>query len=171
VSRVFGFLVQCAGSGSQGRPFSARVVASAVRDAGGGGLVVAWQPPEIFDTLRIARRLLPGRASYRLGALTSAFHLADGLPDGLSPHRAVYDALGAARLFVKLATRAATLEELHGSPPGKHELVGRPDHLAHGHRARSRHGLGRDRGRPKGGSMVFSKRVMALIRSPVRVRT
>lgn len=80
-----------------------------------------WQPPEVFDTLRIARRLLPGQASYRLGALTSAFHLADGLPDGLSPHRAEYDALVAARLFVKLAIRAATLEELRGSQPGKDE--------------------------------------------------
>jgi exodeoxyribonuclease X len=29
-----------------------------------------WQPPKVFDTLRIARSLLPGRASYRLGALT-----------------------------------------------------------------------------------------------------
>ena len=78
-----------------------------------------WQPPEAFDTLRIARRLRPGRASYRLGALTSAFHLADGLPNGLSPHRAEYDALVAARLFLKLATRATTLEELRGSsPPG-----------------------------------------------------
>lgn len=34
--------------------------------------LAGWQPPEIFDTLQIARRLLPGRASYRLGALTSA---------------------------------------------------------------------------------------------------
>ncbi len=42
--------------------------------------LAGWQPPEVFDTLRIARRLLPGRAGYRLGALTSAFHLADGGP-------------------------------------------------------------------------------------------
>ncbi len=83
--------------------------------------LAGWQPPEVLDTLRIARRLLPGRASYRLGALTSAFHLADGLPNGLSPHRAEYDALAAARLFLKLATRATTLEELRGSPPGKDE--------------------------------------------------
>ena len=83
--------------------------------------LAGWQPPEAFDTLRIARRLLPGLASYRLGALTSAFHLADGLPNGLSPHRAEYDALAAARLFLKLATRATTLEELRGSPPGKDE--------------------------------------------------
>ena len=83
--------------------------------------MAGWQPPEVFDTLRIARRLLPGRTSYRLGALTSAFHLADGLPNGLSPHRAEYDALVAARLFVKLTTCATTLEELRGSPPRKDE--------------------------------------------------
>jgi exodeoxyribonuclease X len=83
--------------------------------------LTGWQPPEVFDTLRIARRLLPGRPSYRLSALTSAFHLADGLPRGLSPHRAEYDALVAARLFVKMATCASTLEELRGSPPGKED--------------------------------------------------
>ena len=75
-----------------------------------------WQAPEVFDTLRLARRLLPGRASYRLGALTGEFQLADGLPEGLTPHRATYDALVTARLFVLLATRAATLEELRGKP-------------------------------------------------------
>jgi DNA polymerase III epsilon subunit family exonuclease len=76
-----------------------------------------WQPPEVFDTLRLARRLLPGRASYRLGALVDALHLADGLPDGLAPHRATYDALVTARLFILLATRATTLEDLRGKPP------------------------------------------------------
>ena len=76
-----------------------------------------WQPPEVFDTLRLARRLLPGRPNYRLGTLTDAFHLADGLPEGLTPHRATYDAVVTARLFVMLATRAATLEELRGKPP------------------------------------------------------
>jgi DNA polymerase III epsilon subunit-like protein len=69
--------------------------------------LTGWQPSEVFDTLRIARRLLPGRASYRLSVLTSAFYLADGLPSGLSPHRAEYDALVAARLFVKMATRVS----------------------------------------------------------------
>jgi DNA polymerase III epsilon subunit family exonuclease len=78
-----------------------------------------WQPPEVFDTLRLARRLLPGRPSYRLGALANALHLADGLPDGLAPHRATYDALVTARLFILLATRAAMLEDLRGKPPEK----------------------------------------------------
>ncbi len=79
--------------------------------------LVGWQPPEVFDTLRLARRLLPGQASYRLGALVSVLHLAEGLPGGLTPHRATYDALVTARLFVFLATRAAMLEVLRGTPP------------------------------------------------------
>jgi DNA polymerase III epsilon subunit-like protein len=73
-----------------------------------------WEPPEVFDTLKLARRLMPGQASYRLGSLVESFMLAASLPDGLSPHRATYDALVAGRLFVLLATRAATLEELRG---------------------------------------------------------
>ena len=56
---------------------------------------------------------LPAQRAY------GCFHLADGLPEWLSPHRATYDALVAARLFVKLATWAATLEELRGSRPEK----------------------------------------------------
>jgi exodeoxyribonuclease X len=77
-----------------------------------------WEPPEVFDTLKLARRLVPGMEGYRLGGLVEAFNLADGLPDGLSPHRATYDALVAARLFVLLATKAASLEELRGQKPG-----------------------------------------------------
>ncbi|GAA1656918.1 hypothetical protein GCM10009765_03030 [Fodinicola feengrottensis] len=75
-----------------------------------------WQTPEVFDTLKLARRLVPGRDSYRLGRLVESFGLADGLPDDLSPHRATYDALVAARLFVLLAGKAATLEKLRGHP-------------------------------------------------------
>lgn len=32
-----------------------------------------WEPGEVFDTLRLARRLRPGRISYRPGALVTAF--------------------------------------------------------------------------------------------------
>ncbi len=78
-----------------------------------------WQPPEVLDTLRLARRMMPGLPSYRLGALAGRLGLADGLPSGLSPHRAAYDALVTARLFTELATRTPSLEELRGSPPGK----------------------------------------------------
>jgi DNA polymerase III epsilon subunit-like protein len=77
-----------------------------------------WQPPEVFDTLRLARRLMPGLPSYKLGTLTERLRLAAGLPAGLKPHRAGYDALVAARLFVALATKAASLEVLRGEPSG-----------------------------------------------------
>jgi DNA polymerase III epsilon subunit-like protein len=66
-----------------------------------------WQCPEILDTLKAARRLLPGQASYKLGALAAAFSLADVLPAGLSPHRAAYDAMVTARLFLHLATTSS----------------------------------------------------------------
>ena len=52
-----------------------------------------WECPEVLDTLKIARRLLPGQVSYKLGALVTGFLLADGLPSGLVPHRATFDAL------------------------------------------------------------------------------
>jgi DNA polymerase III epsilon subunit-like protein len=75
-----------------------------------------WQCPEVFDTLKLARRLLPGRPSYKLGSLVDTFLLSDDLPPGLTPHRATYDALVAARLFVHLVTRTyaepVSLEEL-----------------------------------------------------------
>jgi exodeoxyribonuclease X len=81
-----------------------------------------WKTPEVFDTLKLARRLLPGLDSYRLGALVKAYKLDEELPDGLTPHRAVYDALVTARLFVLLATSLGTgslsLEVLRGDPPG-----------------------------------------------------
>jgi DNA polymerase III epsilon subunit-like protein len=77
-----------------------------------------WKTPEVLDTLKLARRLVPGQDSYRLGNLVDAFKLADGLPQGLTPHRATYDALVAARLFVLLATKARSLEELRGDSPG-----------------------------------------------------
>jgi DNA polymerase III epsilon subunit-like protein len=79
--------------------------------------LTGWQPPEVFDTLRLARRLVPDLDSYRLGNLVRRFQLAEGLPDGLKPHRATYDALVAARLFVLLAGRAGCLEALRGAPP------------------------------------------------------
>ena len=81
-----------------------------------------WEYPEVFDTLKLARRLLPGAGSYKLGALVEAFALADNVPEGLTPHRATYDALVTARLFVRLATlpdaRPLTLEELRGEQGG-----------------------------------------------------
>jgi len=80
-----------------------------------------WKAPEVFDTLRLARRLAPDLPSYKLGMLAERFKLASGLPDKLAPHRATYDALVTARLFVHLADKAGTLEELRGQPPEKAE--------------------------------------------------
>jgi exodeoxyribonuclease X len=81
-----------------------------------------WEPLEVFDTLKLARRLRPERLSYRLGALADAFTLADGLEPEHRPHRATYDALVAARLFAYLATSSAvrplTVNQLRHADPG-----------------------------------------------------
>jgi DNA polymerase III epsilon subunit family exonuclease len=81
-----------------------------------------WTCPDVLDTLKIAKRLRPNQTSYKLGALVEAFGLDAGLPADLSPHRATYDVIVAARLFVQLATRedgtSLSIEDLHGKPPG-----------------------------------------------------
>jgi exodeoxyribonuclease X len=81
-----------------------------------------WKTPEVFHTLKLARRLVPGLDSYRLGALVKTYKLDDELPDRLTPHRAVYDAVVTARLFVRLATSlgagSRSLEVLRGDPAG-----------------------------------------------------
>ncbi len=80
-----------------------------------------WVPAEVFDTLKLAKRFMPDQVSYRLGSLVEALALAEGMPEGLSPHRATYDALAAARLFVHLANHTddhpLSLETLRGTPP------------------------------------------------------
>jgi DNA polymerase III epsilon subunit-like protein len=80
-----------------------------------------WEPLEVFDTLKLAKRLLPAQPSYKLGALVKALSLDDGMPPGLEPHRAAYDVLVTARLFVRLATRH------DGSPLSLDELRGQTD--------------------------------------------
>ncbi|MEU0242051.1 exonuclease domain-containing protein [Nocardiopsis sp. NPDC006198] len=79
--------------------------------------MTGWKPLEIFDTLKLARRLLPGRKRYKLGSLVEEFELDHGLDDEDQPHRAKYDAIVTARLFVHLAGRRS-LEELRNRPPG-----------------------------------------------------
>ncbi|MGW6276162.1 3'-5' exonuclease [Kribbella sp. NPDC055071] len=71
-----------------------------------------FQPIHVLDTLKLARQLLLGRDSYKLGALVEAFGLADGLHSDLVPHRATYDAIVCARLFARLA-----------APPGRDPLT------------------------------------------------
>jgi DNA polymerase III epsilon subunit-like protein len=74
--------------------------------------------PEVFDTLKLAKRLLPDQPGYKLGMLVEALDLARDLPGDLTPHRATYDALVTARLFVRLVTMThghpLTLEALRG---------------------------------------------------------
>jgi exodeoxyribonuclease X len=76
-----------------------------------------WECPEVFDTLKLARRLLPGRTTYKLGSLVEEFDLGNGLGSENKPHRATYDAIVTARLFVHLARRLS-LEELRDQPTG-----------------------------------------------------
>ena len=78
-----------------------------------------WECPEVFDTLRLAKRLVPGQPSYKLGSLVKALSLDGHLPGGLTPHRAAYDVLVTARLFVRLAARR------DGSPLSLDEIRGR----------------------------------------------
>jgi exodeoxyribonuclease X len=75
-----------------------------------------WECPQVFDTLKLARRLLPRRKTYKLGSLVEEFDLGTGLGSENQPHRASYDAIVTARLFVHLAGRR-TLEELRGPSP------------------------------------------------------
>jgi DNA polymerase III epsilon subunit-like protein len=80
-----------------------------------------WESPEVFDTLKLARRLLPGQPSYKLSALVRTLDLDHAVPPGLVPHRAAYDVLVTARLFAQLAAGhggiPADLEELRGPAP------------------------------------------------------
>lgn len=61
-----------------------------------------WSPVEAFDTLRMARSVWS--PPYSLTSLVQRRGLAAGMPSGLRPHRAAYDALVTARLFVDLVT-------------------------------------------------------------------
>ncbi|MET9272157.1 3'-5' exonuclease [Kribbella sp. NPDC003557] len=69
-----------------------------------GRELLGFRPARVVDTLKVARRLRPGRKAYQLGALVQAFGLATGLSTDLVPHRATYDALVCARLLSHLAT-------------------------------------------------------------------
>ena len=81
-----------------------------------------WECPEVFDTLKLARRLLPNLDSYELSALTERFKLDEEVGHVLTPHWASHDAKATAHLFVRLAnlpdTRPFSLEELRGDSPG-----------------------------------------------------
>ncbi|WP_051338759.1 3'-5' exonuclease [Sulfuricella denitrificans] len=62
-----------------------------------------WKPSATLDTLKLARTVVPGLESYSLSALVEEFNLENVLEG--RPHRAAYDALAAAHVFVILAKR------------------------------------------------------------------
>ncbi|MFI8528288.1 exonuclease domain-containing protein [Promicromonospora sukumoe] len=62
-----------------------------------------WDHPTALDTLKLARRAFD-LESYKLAALVEHRHLGADLPAGMRAHRADYDALITARLFVDLAS-------------------------------------------------------------------
>ncbi|MEU4231986.1 exonuclease domain-containing protein [Nonomuraea sp. NPDC026600] len=68
-----------------------------------------FQLAQVIDTLKLARRLMPGRPSYKLGTLAKELKLAADMPAGLKVHRAAYDALVCARLLAYLAGDADPL--------------------------------------------------------------
>jgi DNA polymerase III epsilon subunit-like protein len=77
-----------------------------------------WTPRGVIDTLRLAREFLPGRKSYSLTALAKdlglapvAFGHTPVVGDAKRPHRAAYDALVTANLFVALARNDAGEDE------------------------------------------------------------
>lgn len=62
-----------------------------------------WKPKGILDTLRMARKIVPRLKSYSLDKLVGEFNLDFDLDrTDLKTHRAGYDALIAARLFLYL---------------------------------------------------------------------
>lgn len=69
-----------------------------------------FKPGHVIDTLKLARRLIPGQVSYRLGNLVEAFGLAGDIDAELRPHRAAYDAITCARLLVRLASPQGGIE-------------------------------------------------------------
>lgn len=85
------------------------------------GRELDYIPAFTIDTLKLARRLMPGEPSYKLGALIERLSLKEPDPGqpGMSAHRAAYDALMCARLLVELADTAPnlTLADLLSNPP------------------------------------------------------
>jgi exodeoxyribonuclease X len=65
--------------------------------------VPEWEPKAVIDTARLAHRFLPGQPSYGLTAMIAQLGLEEQLRTvGSQPHRATYDALAAAHIFLLL---------------------------------------------------------------------
>lgn len=124
-----------------GAPTVAEIEAEIVTALGGADAVVGhqvhididvltrslpgWTPPAALDTLRLARAVHPGLASYRLGTLAHQYALHDAVTT--ATHRAKADALLASRLLVHLANTisqtldggTATVDDLRNAASGK----------------------------------------------------
>jgi DNA polymerase III epsilon subunit family exonuclease len=72
--------------------------------------LTGWRPRGVIDTLKLARRVMPGRKSYALVSLAADLGLssAEG-GDTQRAHRAAHDVMVTARLFCRLATDDAGL--------------------------------------------------------------
>ncbi len=70
-----------------------------------------WEPARLLDTLRLARRLMPGLSSYALDNLREILNLAPNVISGRGerPHSAAYDATITAALFFHLLADNAGL--------------------------------------------------------------
>lgn len=81
-----------------------------------------FQPARVLDTLKLARRLLPGRASYKLGALADSFGLDTGLPaDWCRTVRRTrrWSALGSSLFATPFGREPLTLADLLDATVGK----------------------------------------------------
>ncbi|MAN81158.1 MAG: DNA polymerase III subunit epsilon [Rhodospirillaceae bacterium] len=67
-----------------------------------------WQPAAVYDTLRLVRVVAPELPSFKLSSLVSRFGITEKLMrHGLfQAHRACYDAMAAAYLFLALVEQA-----------------------------------------------------------------
>ncbi|MBD2036995.1 3'-5' exonuclease [Leptolyngbya sp. FACHB-321] len=71
-----------------------------------------WKPKGILDTLKLSKKILPGMKSYSLSNLTEqlSINLSDtNHSDSLKPHRAGYDSLIAAHLFLYLLAQQSSI--------------------------------------------------------------
>ncbi len=59
-----------------------------------------WEPLLVLDTIKLAKAVAPNLKSYALGSLIAEFAISD-LPPG-PQHRAMYDAVATAKLFLSL---------------------------------------------------------------------
>lgn len=71
----------------------------------------SWQPMVAIDTLRLAKYVIPGAASYALDALVNNLGIGD--ERNRKAHRATSDALVTAQLFLALTNMLEKRGELH----------------------------------------------------------